>query len=114
MIAMLGLSFDVGRMFITKNELQTFADSAALAATAELSGAKSGVQAANQVALTGPLGATRPNAVSFETTAVSNVAVGFGTTPTGTFDSYATAAGPTTNTYRFVQSRHQGHLRIPP
>ena len=105
MIGMLGLSFDVGRMFITKNELQTFADAAALAATAELTGAKSGVQGANEVALTGPLGATWPNAVGFETSRipVANVTIAYGTSLTATFDSYATASGPNTNTYRFVR-----------
>ncbi|MCX6636028.1 MAG: pilus assembly protein TadG-related protein, partial [Acidobacteria bacterium] len=103
MVGMLGLTFDVGRMFITKNELQTFTDAAALAATAALTGAKSGVQSANQVALTGPLGTSRPNAVSFETSRITNVTTAFGTSLTGTFDSYATASGPGTNTYRFVR-----------
>lgn len=103
MVGMLGLTFDVGRMFITKNELQTFADAAALAAAAALTGAKSGVDSANAVALTGPLGATRPNAVNFETNRITNVTTGFGTSPTGTFASYATAYIPNTNTYRFVR-----------
>jgi uncharacterized membrane protein len=34
MTAMLGMAVDLGRMFIVKNELQTFADAAALAACA--------------------------------------------------------------------------------
>jgi Flp pilus assembly protein TadG len=103
MVGMLGLTFDVGRMFIAKNELQTFADAAALAAAADLTGAKSGMQGANDVALTGPLGATRPNAVGFETNRITNVTTAYGTSPTGTFDSYASASGPNTNTYRFVR-----------
>ena len=38
-----GLAFDVGRMYITKNELQAFADSAALAATLRLDGTDEGL-----------------------------------------------------------------------
>lgn len=103
MIAMLGLSFDLGRMFISKNELQTFADAAALAAATELMGGKAGVQQAYQVAQAGPLGTTRPNGVNFETSNITNVAANFSTALNGTYDSYATASGPNTNTYRFVR-----------
>ena len=43
MTGALGMAFDVGRMYIAKNELQTFADAAALAATLRLNGQGSGI-----------------------------------------------------------------------
>ena len=41
-----GLAFDVGRMYITRNELQAFADSAALAASLRLDGTSTGIDRA--------------------------------------------------------------------
>ena len=38
-----GLSIDIGRMYITKSEVQAFADSAALAAARELDGTTAGI-----------------------------------------------------------------------
>jgi Flp pilus assembly protein TadG len=43
MTGALGMAFDVGRMYIAKSELQTFADAAALAATLRLNGQASGI-----------------------------------------------------------------------
>jgi Putative Flp pilus-assembly TadE/G-like len=43
-IGMLGLAFDLGQMFITKTELQTFVDASVVAATQQLDGAQAGVQ----------------------------------------------------------------------
>ncbi len=43
MTGALGMAFDIGRMYIAKNELQTFADAAALAATLRLNGQGSGI-----------------------------------------------------------------------
>ncbi|HXA66702.1 MAG TPA: Tad domain-containing protein, partial [Bryobacteraceae bacterium] len=43
MIGMLGLAFDLGRMFIVKNELQTFVDASAIAACRQLDGSQLGV-----------------------------------------------------------------------
>ena len=39
MLGMLGLALDLGRVYITKNETQTFADTAALSAAMALNGA---------------------------------------------------------------------------
>src|SRR5579872_2251686 len=61
MLAMLGLAIDVGRMFVYKNELQTFADASALAAIAQMDGTQTGVQGANSTAIVGPDGASSPN-----------------------------------------------------
>ena len=57
MIGMLGLAIDVGRIFVYKTELQTFADNSAMAAVAKMDGTQAGIQSANSMALTGPDGA---------------------------------------------------------
>ena len=44
---MAGLAFDVGRMYITKNEAQSYADSAALYAAQQLNGTSAGLAAAD-------------------------------------------------------------------
>jgi Flp pilus assembly protein TadG len=43
LIAVLGLAVDVGRMFIAKNETQTYCDSASLAAALALDGTTTGI-----------------------------------------------------------------------
>lgn len=47
-IAMLGVAIDFGRAFIVRNEVQTFTDSAALAAARELDGTSAGISAARE------------------------------------------------------------------
>ena len=105
MLGMLGLAIDVGRMFIYKTELQTFADASALAAVTKLDGTQSGVQGANTVATAGPLGTTRPNGYNFDTTAIpsGSITTAYASSFTGTYDSYATASSPSTNSYRFIR-----------
>lgn len=49
LIGMLGLTVDLGRAFIVKNEAQAFADSAALAAAIQLNGSSKGIQNAKTV-----------------------------------------------------------------
>jgi Flp pilus assembly protein TadG len=102
MLGMLGLAFDMGRMFITRNELQTFADASALAAVYQLDGTQAGIQGANATATAGPLGTTKPNGYNFDSTPISTVTATYATDFTGTYDSYATASGPATNSYRFI------------
>ncbi|HLG99411.1 MAG TPA: pilus assembly protein TadG-related protein [Bryobacteraceae bacterium] len=102
-VGMLGLTFDLGRMYITKNELQTFADSAALASVFYMNGTQQGIQAANAMATIGPLGSTTPNAFNFGTNAVSNVTVTYASQFTGQYDSYAQASTASTNSYRFIK-----------
>src|SRR5438128_1677473 len=103
MLGALGLAIDLGRMFIYKTELQTFADASALAAVAQLDGTQTGVAAANTTATAGPLGTTKPNGYNFDTVAVSNVATGYATTFSGTYDSYETANSSGPNSYRFFR-----------
>jgi Flp pilus assembly protein TadG len=103
MIGMVGLAIDLGRMFVYKSELQTFADNAAMAAVAKMDGTQAGVQSANATALSGPDGASLANKVNFDSTTISTVTPTYATSFTGTYDSYATASSPATNTYRFVK-----------
>src|SRR5579862_4460675 len=72
MIGVLGLAFDLGRIMITKAELQTFCDASALAAVYQLDGTQTGIQGANKTATAGPLGTTRPNGYNFDSTSISN------------------------------------------
>ncbi len=58
-----GLAFDVGRMYITKNEAQTYADSAAVYAARQLNGTSAGITAADAAV------AADPQAWGFATTA---------------------------------------------
>lgn len=46
LLALCGLAVDIGRMYITKNEAQAYADSAALSAAMKLDGTEAGIQAA--------------------------------------------------------------------
>ena len=103
MLGMLGLAIDLGRTFIYKTELQTFADASALAAVAKLDGTGVGVQQANAVATAGPLGTTKPNGYNFDTTVIGNVTTGYAISFNGTYDSYATASSAGTNTYRYIR-----------
>src|SRR5215471_16995441 len=50
LIGFIGVAVDVGRMYIVRNEAQSFADAAALAAAAELNGTTSGLTAATTAA----------------------------------------------------------------
>lgn len=102
MFAMVGMAVDVGRMFIIKNELQTFADAAALGACAKLDGTGSGITAADSIATHGPLGTTVPNGWNFDTTSITNVTTGYATSLNGTYDSAAVASGVSSNTYAFI------------
>ena len=103
MIGMLGLALDMGRMFIVKNELQTFVDASAVAACRQLDGTQSGIQNAHNTATAGPHGSTQPNGWNFDSNAISNVTDTYATSFNGTYDSYATASSGATNNYRFVK-----------
>ena len=112
LIGMLGLTTDVGRMFIYKSELQMFADASAMAAITYMDGTQAGVQAANAVATAGPLGTTKPNGYNFDTQGISNVTTGYATTYTGTYDSYATASMSSTNSYRFMKVTASANITL--
>ena len=80
LIAVLGLAVDVGRMFIAKNETQTYCDSAALAAALALDGTTTGITNA-KAAVT-----NSTNAWNFGTTGVGNGVVTFATSLAGPWD----------------------------
>lgn len=77
LVAVLGLSVDVGRTFIAKNETQAYCDSAALAAALKLDGTTAGIANA-QAAVAGSA-----NTWNFKTTAVANPTVTFATSAAG-------------------------------
>src|SRR5687767_15394809 len=73
--AIVGLAFDVGRLFIAKAELQAYADTAAIFAATKLDGTRDGIDRANTAASTGPLGTTVPNKVNLALENISDVAI---------------------------------------
>src|SRR5947209_19145354 len=82
----LGLAFDLGRVFITKNELQAYADAAASAAALRLNGRTSGLNNANAEVLPTATARMSANKWNFSTATVD------GSATTVTFA--AVAAGP--------------------
>jgi len=76
LLALAGFTIDVGRMYLIRNELQAYADSAALSAALELNGTDSGIAqscaAANRLA-------TGPNAMRWDlgTQPITNVTASF-------------------------------------
>lgn len=77
LIGSVGLAVDLGRMYITKGEAQTFADSAALAAVLELDATSAGFDRA-RTAVT-----SNPNRNSFGTTQFTGTTVEFATAAAG-------------------------------
>lgn len=113
-VGMMGLAVDVGRMFLYKNELQTFVDASAMAAISKMDGTSAGIVKADAVATAGPLGSTKPNGYNFDSTPIANtpasgnvaavnmVTTGYATSFAGTYDSAATAEANPTNNYMFM------------
>jgi Flp pilus assembly protein TadG len=108
MVGMVGLALDLGRMYIAKNELQGFADAAALAAAFELDGTTQGITRATAVATTGP-GPT-PNRWQYGSQAPTSVQVEFSNTSTGGWQNGASIA--TAANYRFVRVIASGILPL--
>ena len=73
----LGMAVDIGRMFIAKTESQAFSDSAALAAALQLNGASSGITAAHNAV------ANNSNRWNFDSAALTNYTLTFGTSASG-------------------------------
>ena len=104
MIACMGLAIDLGHMFIVKNELQAYVDSAALAACRLMDGTQSGIQLADNMARQGPMpGGTTPNAWDFDVNIVSNVDTAYSPSFGGPYVNYATANSTASNSYRFIR-----------
>lgn len=95
LLALVGLATDVGRLYVSRNELQAFVDEAAFAASFEMDGTAEGITRAQTVGAAGP-GANR---WYFGTQAASGVTVQFATAAGGPFyESPGSPAG-----YRFVK-----------
>lgn len=78
--AILGLSVDVGRMFIAKNETQAFCDSAALAGALALDGTTGGIAKAKTAV------ANSTNNWNMDSAKITNPTVTFATALTGPWD----------------------------
>jgi Flp pilus assembly protein TadG len=81
LLGMCGLAVDVGRMYITKNEAQAYADSAALDAATKLDGTATGIQNATAAV------AASVNTWQFNTTAFTGTTVEFSQDGTSGWDS---------------------------
>jgi Flp pilus assembly protein TadG len=80
LLGMAGLAIDVGRVYIAKNETQTYSDSAALAATMELDGTAGGITRAKaQVA-------QNTNRWNLQTSTFTDPQVSFATTSAGPWE----------------------------
>jgi len=86
LLGMIGLAVDIGRMYVTKDESQSFVDSAALAAAAKLNGTANGITKA-QNAVTND-----PKKWGFGLNTFSNVTTSFATSVNGPW--VATPAAP--------------------
>ncbi len=93
LIGMAGMAVDIARMYIAKNEVQSFVDSAVLSATLELDGSEAGLtRAGSQVT-------SNPNRWNFATQVVSNVQTEFAQDPNGPWESSPASAGG----YKYVR-----------
>jgi hypothetical protein len=99
LLALIGLSTDVGRIYVARAELQVFADEAAIMAGFELDGTVSGIQRARTAATTGPGTGTAANRWGFGTQTVQNVVAQFAKAPHGPFEESPSSG----QDYRFVQ-----------
>jgi Flp pilus assembly protein TadG len=93
---MLGLSVDVARMYVAKNEAQAYADAAALAGALKLDGTSGGVANAKTAAI------GLSDKWNFMTSAYSGTTVEVATALAGPWISAATPPSPATN-YTFLR-----------
>jgi hypothetical protein len=104
-LAMAGLALDLGRVYVARNELQTFADEAAFAASFELDGTTDGLSRARSVATGGFDGKNR---WYFGTQVPAGTTVEFATDPGGPYEANpGTPAG-----YRFVKVQANGNVSL--
>lgn len=94
LLGAVGLAVDIGRMYIVKSEAQSFVDSAALYAAAQLDGTSNGVALAQSAV------AREPKKWGFGINAFTGVQTSFGTSSTGPWNT--TPPAPPTG-YYFVQ-----------
>ncbi len=92
----LGLAVDLGRMYIAKNEAQSFADAAALSAALKLDGTSAGVTNAQTAAT------SLPDYWNFSTTTFTGTTVQVATALAGPWKSAGSPPSPATN-YTYVK-----------
>jgi hypothetical protein len=80
MVAFMGLSIDLGRLYIAKNELQAFVDTAAFQAAFELDGTTQGINRARLAGEAGPQFGSAPNRWHLGTEILTGVNVLFSDT----------------------------------
>jgi hypothetical protein len=102
MFGMLGLTTDLGRVYIVKNELQAFVDASSVAASLQLNGTQAGLTAADAAAANGPVGpAGTYNGWDFDAIKVPTPTVSYSTTYGGSY--YSSSSGSVDPASRFVQ-----------
>jgi Flp pilus assembly protein TadG len=112
--AFIGLAFDLGRLYIVRNEAQGYCDAAALAAASMLDGTMAGINAARNAAQTGQYfyssGAWK--GYHFQNTSFQNVTVEFATQYTASDPSTGdwTPSPSTGAGYRFVRVTASGQV----
>jgi Flp pilus assembly protein TadG len=92
-LGMAGLAVDIGRMYVTKSEAQSFADTAAFAAALELDGTSAGITRAVTAV------ANNPKKWEFQNDSFTNVQTAFATSSTG---PWVTTPNPAAN-YFYAQ-----------
>jgi len=114
--AFIGLAFDLGRLYIVRNEAQGFCDAAALAAASMLDGTMNGIDAALNAAQNGQYyyssGAWK--GYHFQTAPFQNVTVEFATqyTPNDPSSGDWTSSPATGAGYRFVRVTASGQVPV--
>jgi uncharacterized membrane protein len=101
-LGMVGLCLDLARLSIARNELQNYADAAAIAATDQLDGTTTGIDNAITEAR------TNVNKWHFDNNAVGTVIVDFATSPAGTFVANPNPAAD----YAFARIRARGSVPV--
>ncbi len=96
------LCLDLGRLYIARNELQSYADAAAIASANRLDGTTAGITAAITEAQ------TNVNRWSFQSSSVTTVVVDFSTTPGAVF---VPNPNPATG-YAFVRVQASGNVPV--
>ena len=93
LLGMAGLAVDIGRMYVTKSEAQSFVDTAAFSAALQLDGTAAGIARAQNAV------ANDPKKWEFQNDTFTNVQTAFGTSATG---PWVANPSPATN-YYFAQ-----------
>lgn len=108
LLAVTGLSVDLGRVYVAKTELQNFADTAALNAAFELDGTMAGFSDARTAAESGPGTSATRNRWNFSSQSVPAPTVEFSDSPNGTYS----ANPPSAAGYRFVRVTASGPVAV--